>query len=77
MKAQQLEKLLDNLAENVGVIGVMVYTESVSMADAHTLIDGMMLLAIKEYSMNEKLAQKVTETLHKELEECVEELEKI
>lgn len=77
MKAQQLEKLLDNLAENVGVIGVMVYMDSVTLADAHTLIDGMMLLAIKEYSMNEKLAQKVTETLYKELEECVEELEKI
>lgn len=77
MKAQVLKKLLDNLAENVAVIGVMVYMASVSLTDAHTLIDGMMLLSIKEYSMNEKLAQKVTETLHKELEECVEELEKI
>lgn len=77
MQKKELDKLQDNLAESVGIIGIMVYMEDVTLDKAHILVDGMMLLAIKEHSMNEKFAFRIAETLHKELESCVKELEEL
>lgn len=74
MKEQELEKLLDNMSDVVATIAILVAMDEMEKHEAHRIIDGMVMLAIKEHNMREKLAEKITDELYKMLDECVDKL---
>lgn len=74
MKQQELSKLLDNMTDVVATIAILVYLDEMEKLEAHRIIDGMVMLAIKEHDMREKLAEKITDELYDMLDQLVEKL---
>lgn len=74
MKQQELDKLLDNMTDVVATIAILVYLDDMEKSEAHRIIDGMVMLAIKEHNMREKLAEKITDELYSMLDKLVEKL---
>lgn len=74
MKQQELDKLLDNMTDVVTTIAILVYLDDMEKSEAHRIIDGMVMLAIKEHNMREKLAEKITDELYSMLDKLVEKL---
>lgn len=74
MKQHELETLLDNMTDVVATIAVLVSFDEMDKSEAHRIIDGMTMLAIKEHNMREKLAEKITDELYAMLDKLVEKL---
>lgn len=74
MKQQELSKLLDNMTDVVATIAILVYLDDMEKSEAHRIIDGMVMLAIKEHNTCEKLAEKITDELYDMLDQLVEKL---
>lgn len=74
MKQQELDKLLDNMTDVVATIAILVYMDEMEKSEAHRIIDGMVMLAIKEHNMREKLAEKIIDELYSMLDKLVEKL---
>lgn len=74
MKQQELDKLLDNMTDVVATIAILVYLDDMEKSEACRIIDGMVMLAIKEHNMREKLAEKITDELYVMLDKLVEKL---
>lgn len=74
MKEQEFEKLLGNMSDVVATIAILVAMDEMEKDEAQRIIDGMVMLAIKEHNMREKLAEKITDELYMMLDECVDKL---
>lgn len=74
MKQQELSKLLDNMTDVVATIAILVYLDDMEKSEAYRIIDGMVMLAIKEHDMREKLAEKITDELYHMLDQLVEKM---
>lgn len=73
-KKQELEKLLDDMTDVVATIAIVVTFDEMTTNDAHRIIDGMTMLAIKEHNMREKLGEKICDELYAMLDKCVAQL---